>query len=407
MNFTNVNVPLELVHQILEELHGDPSSLAACSLVSHVWRPSSQCVLLRDVQRDPQEYVEIVKFLSPNDAASAAPISTYVRNLVLKPKDSPAGHEHPVFLWKIVAITDALPQLKSLQLENMQLFIRRPICANPTTSGLDSLSLVNISSEGTADYVMGTLVAQYKMKNMRISTIRFQNQIPPMAPLRPSVDLSLGLVESLVVRSPVYTGAIVDFFSQGSLKTLSVSCSTELDTQALNSFLAVGKDSLEYLSLQLGKSSVKAPSPSDEDVFRLSLSKCDFLSSLAIRVALPDAAALRVVSQFIKHVPESLQSLSLAIALDSKYTLKSGFLHDFTVGLNTHLAWLDNIAPVKPALRKINWVWNGPRRTRGQRHPVASVSKALEAQLTELVETRFRSLVDQGVLSVNGECAVV
>ncbi|GJE97577.1 F-box protein [Phanerochaete sordida] len=388
-------LPCEINYEIISHLSDDEDALASCSLVCRSWRSEAQGIRFRVLKidiasRDPHKFT----YTNPRcdgDFGLAAPIASYVNHLTLESKVNPANAPRVTFLKKIVSFTNAFPSLKTLTLKNIYL---RDSCLRDTVENrdLERLSLVDFGADGTPDRTIGTLFSLYNMRDICVTNIQFSNAALPSHTCAPA---NLANVQSLTVRSHVFTASVVDVFSRGSLRELRLRCSSVNDTRALGSFIASGDSSLEHLRLEFIAKT--RPPPDMADLPEL-LHRCQSLTALTLRVMLawptdivPEA--LRVVAQLVAGLPTGVQTLTIVVAVDTAANNDPQFRDAFAEGLGEHLAWLDTAGSgPESALAKVCWTWTTPRGQQGVVCPV------LRKDLTEIVKAQFPTLGRRGML---------
>ncbi|GJE97572.1 hypothetical protein PsYK624_137930 [Phanerochaete sordida] len=345
---------------------------------------------------------DAIDLFTRQDNLYAAPLADYVADLTLEvPIElSPSPY---IPIWKITAITNALPLLKSLTLDGLRLRFRQhnhPVIPRP----LDRLCLYKILADADASHVVRTLVSTYSMRALDISGIRFEGLVGPSA----APTAAPSCVHSLALRSHVSTAPLLAIFATGALRNLDVSCTSASDGQAFGALVTVTGAALETLSLDLAEYAARVDFATEEHLQPLLLDKCRALHALTLRVtflsepwaSLPhNATALRILAHVIASAPQTLRSLTIAIALDGPVTFEAAFLRPFERALGEQLAGLEYTLMEKRDLATVRWVWERARK----RALNEALYRRVGQDLTALVKARFPVLEETGGLSFGSD----
>ncbi|TCD66774.1 hypothetical protein EIP91_000965 [Steccherinum ochraceum] len=334
------HIPLELVDIILDYLHDDKPTLAACSLVSRDWRPSTRYHLFQALHIGGDAivggYDNFLRFL---DASPS--IRPYIRSLHVSgtwKSNIAKGERCLVGPYVLVSLLDTLTALTTLTLDGVVWAgaARRnlqglwPVKWPPIPRKFDTLVLSRIESydRGPSQYTKSVFQILHtfgSLQKLAITDIHFDamswNNI---ARLETPTSLALRTFSMLgVSTSQAFINGLRRTQSVQSLTSLDLQCNSISDAHSFGTLIRDAGANLESLDVDLSRLTRHVATSSVSDTMRsLNITYCTALTRLHLRVCIhPEWAApadLRsgwsYVSSTLPSIPSSIQVVAITLS---------------------------------------------------------------------------------------------
>ncbi|KAI0830716.1 hypothetical protein BC628DRAFT_1312806 [Trametes gibbosa] len=365
-------VPLELSDSIIDFLHNDARSLAACARVCRAWAPAARFHLFRSIVLQNHNLASSFQRL----LSSTPDLGFYVRQLTVA---------------KLTTSVDVLlPTKQSLSAEDAfpRIFAHLPHLHALTLAHMDlknvkefrplrhtSLTDVNLSYCQFADFAdIVDLVNSFPSLNrLSLAGLTWTEE------LRVPAARSIPSLKSLALVRDVYTPRLFEWLVAAELHTsitaLAARCASEADTDLVGPFLKLAGPNLRELELDwsfIGDKTIELPPT-------VSLAACSALKSLDLRFPV----------HYSTSVPWVVSLLSTLQAEDSASTsnIRALALNIRLLGSLDALDWHDlNAVLAGPAFRALGALDVGVNLWPGVHRDMAEVEGIVRGRLAQFAK---------------------